>query len=385
MPIRRLIGPIRELSDRGQLAGVLLLGATVASLLLSNSGAGPAYLRLWETHLGFGLLDKSVAHWVNDGLMAVFFFMVGLEIRREVLYGELVEPRQALAPALAAVGGVLVPAGIYLLCTRGTPAASGWAIPTATDIAFSLGILSLLGDRVPPALRVFLTALAIIDDLLAVLIIAAFYSGGLHLGYLLGAAAIFAALLALNRLRVRPLWPYLVLGAGLWICVLESGVHATIAGVLLALTVPAGRLEDLEHALDRPVNYLVLPLFALCNTAIVLSADVLPQLTSGLALGVGLGLLLGKPLGIVGITALLVRLGLGELPTGVNWRRFIGLGFTAGIGFTMAIFLATLSFQDPATVDLAKLAVLLGSAASALLGALILAPGRLTEEGEVEE
>ncbi|RTQ47750.1 Na+/H+ antiporter NhaA [Hymenobacter gummosus] len=385
MPIRRLIGPIRELSERGQLAGVLLLLATAVSLGLSNSGIGPNYLSFWETHLGYGPLDKSVMHWVNDGLMAVFFFMVGLEIRREVLYGELAEPRQALLPTLAAAGGVLVPAAICLLCTRGTPAASGWAIPTATDIAFSLGILSLLGDRVPPALRVFLTALAIIDDLLAVLIIAAFYSGGLHLGYLLGAAVIFAALLGLNRLRVRPLWPYLVLGLGLWFCVLESGVHATIAGVLLALTVPADRLEDLEHALDRPVNYCILPLFALCNTAIALSAAVLPQLTSGLALGVGLGLLLGKPLGIVGVTALLVRLGLGQLPTGVNWRRFVGLGFTAGIGFTMAIFLATLSFRDAATVDLAKLAVLLGSAASAIIGALILAPGHLTEEGEAEE
>lgn len=385
MPIRRIISPIRELSERGQLAGVLLLLATAASLVLSNLGSGRGYLGFWETHLGYGLLDKSLAHWINDGLMAVFFFMVGLEIRREVLYGELAEPRQALMPALAAVGGVLLPALIHLALTHGTPAARGWAIPTATDIAFSLGILSLLGDRVPFSLRVFLTALAIIDDLLAVLIIAAFYSGGLHLSYLLGAAGLFALLLGLNRWRVKPLGIYLVLGAGLWFCVLESGIHATIAGVLLALTVPADRIEDLEHALQRPVNYFILPLFALCNTAIALSADVLPQLTSGLALGVGLGLLLGKPLGIVGVTWLLVRLGLGQLPTGVNWRRFIGLGFTAGIGFTMAIFIATLSYPDAAAIDLAKLAVLLGSALAGLTGALILAPGRLAETGEVEE
>ncbi|GAB2947705.1 Na+/H+ antiporter NhaA [Hymenobacter coalescens] len=385
MPIRRLMHPIRELSERGQLAGVLLLLATAASLLLSNSGFGPQYLAFWEQHFGYGMLDKSVTHWVNDGLMAVFFFMVGLEIRREVLYGELAEPRQAMLPALAAVGGVVVPALVHLALTRGTPAAAGWAIPTATDIAFSLGILSLLGDRVPFALRVFLTALAIIDDLLAVLIIAAFYTGGLHLGYLLGAAGLFGLLLGLNRLRVRPLWVYLTLGLGLWFCVLESGIHATIAGVLLALTVPADRIEDLEHALQRPINYVVLPLFALCNTAIILAADVLPQLTSGLALGVGLGLLLGKPVGIVGATWLLVRLGLGQLPPGVNWRRFIGLGFTAGIGFTMAIFIATLSFADPAAIDVAKLAVLLGSALAGIVGALILAPGRLTEQGEVEE
>lgn len=385
MPIRRIISPIRELSERGQLAGVLLILATLISLGLSNlAGTGPGYLAFWETHLGYGPLDKSVAHWVNDGLMAVFFFMVGLEIRREVLYGELAEPRQALMPALAAVGGVLAPALIHLAFTRGTPAASGWAIPTATDIAFSLGILSLLGDRVPFSLRVFLTALAIIDDLLAVLIIAAFYTGGLHGPYLLGALGLLAALLTLNRLRVRPLWIYLVLGLGLWFCVLESGIHATIAGVLLALTVPADRIEDLEHALQRPVNYVILPLFALCNTAIVLAADVLPQLGSGLALGVGLGLLLGKPLGIVGVTWLLVRLGLGQLPAGVNWRRFVGLGFTAGIGFTMAIFIATLSYHEAAAIDLAKLAVLIGSAVSGLAGALILAPGRLTEQGEEE-
>ncbi|WP_400190258.1 Na+/H+ antiporter NhaA [Hymenobacter sp. B81] len=385
MPFRRVISPIRELSERGQLAGVLLILATIVSLTLSNSAAGPGYLAFWERHFGFGMLDKSVAHWVNDGLMAVFFFMVGLEIRREVLYGELAEPRQAMVPALAALGGVAAPALIYLALTRGTPAAHGWAIPTATDIAFSLGILSLLGDRVPFALRVFLTALAIIDDLLAVLIIAAFYSGGLHLGFLLGAAGIFGGLLVLNRLRVRPLWIYLLLGLGLWFCVLESGIHATIAGVLLALAVPAGRIEELEHTLQSPVNYVILPLFALCNTAIVLSAGVLPQLTSGLALGVALGLLLGKPLGIVGVTWVVVRLRLGQLPTGIGWRRFVGLGFTAGIGFTMSIFIATLSFSDPAAVDLAKLAVLIGSALSAILGVLILFPGRLTEQGEVDE
>ncbi|GAA4384409.1 Na+/H+ antiporter NhaA [Hymenobacter koreensis] len=385
MPIRRIISPIRELSDRGQLAGVLLIMATAVSLFLSNSGVGPQYLAFWEEHVGFGALNKSISHWINDGLMAVFFFMVGLEIKREVLHGELSEPRVALMPALAALGGVVVPAGIHLAFTYGTPASSGWAIPSATDIAFSLGILSLLGDRVPFALRVFLTALAIIDDLLAVIIIAAFYTGGLHMGYLLAAAGIFAGLVVLNRLRVQPLPIYLLLGVALWFCVLESGVHATIAGVLLALAIPTERLEDLELALQRPVNYVVLPLFALCNTAIALSADILPQLASGLALGVGLGLFLGKPLGIVGVTWVVVRLGWGQLPTGVNWRRFIGLGFTAGIGFTMAIFIATLSYQTPEAVDLAKLAVLIGSAISALVGTLILAPGKLTEEGGIDD
>ncbi|KAA9327106.1 Na+/H+ antiporter NhaA [Hymenobacter busanensis] len=379
MPLRRLLHPIRELSEQGKLAGLLLIAATAVSLLVSNSGVGPAYRAFWETEVGYGLLQKSLAHWVNDGLMAIFFLLVGLEIKREVLYGELAQPRQALVPALAALGGVAVPALLFLSFTRGTAASAGWAIPTATDIAFSLGILSLLGNRVPFGLRVFLTALAIIDDLLAVIIIAVFYSAGLHVLYLLAAAGVFALLLLLNRLRVRRLAPYLLLGLLLWFCVLESGIHATIAGVLLALAIPVGRLERLEHALQRPVNYLVLPLFALCNTAIVLTGNVGASLASPLAWGVGAGLLLGKPLGIVGVTAGLVRLGWGELPVGVSWRRFIGLGFTAGIGFTMAIFIATLSFQQPAEVDVAKLAVLLGSAASAVVGILILAPGRPPE------
>lgn len=372
MPLRRVFRPIRELSESGKLAGLLLILATVVSLLLSNSHLGPGYLSLWEQHIGFGLLDKSVAHWINDGLMAIFFLLVGLEIKREVLAGELAEPRQALLPALAALGGVAAPALIHLALNHGTPGASGWAIPTATDIAFSLGILALLGKRVPASLRIFLTALAIIDDLLAVLIIAFFYSGSLHLAYLGGAAGILAILLLLNRLKVQRLAPYLVLGLGLWFCVLESGIHATVAGVLLALTIPLARIETIEHALQRPVNYLLLPLFALCNTAIVLNSGLGPVLSSPVALGIGLGLLLGKPLGIVGVVGVLVRLGVAQLPARVSWPQMVGLGFTAGIGFTMAIFIATLAYRDPQAVDVAKLAVLLGSAAAALVGAAVL-------------
>jgi NhaA family Na+:H+ antiporter len=372
MPLRRVLRPIRELSDSGKLAGLLLLLATVVSLLLSNSSLGPRYLSLWELHVGYGLLDKSVAHWINDGLMAIFFLLVGLEIKREVLAGELSEPRQAMLPALAAVGGVAAPALIHLALNHGTPGASGWAIPTATDIAFSLGILALLGKRVPASLRIFLTALAIIDDLLAVLIIAFFYSGSLHWGYLGGAAGIFAILMLLNKLNVQRLAPYLILGVGLWFCVLESGIHATVAGVLLALTIPLPRIEAIEHALQRPVNYMLLPLFALCNTAIVLNGGLGPVLSSPVALGIGLGLLLGKPLGIIGVVAALVRLGVAPLPAQVNWRQMVGLGFTAGIGFTMAIFIATLAYPAPQAVDVAKVAVLVGSAAAALVGATVL-------------
>lgn len=372
MPIRRVLRPIRELSESGKLAGLLLIFATVVSLGLSNSALSPQYLAFWDLHLGFGVLDKSLAHWVNDGLMAIFFFLVGLEIKREVLDGELSEPRQALLPALAAIGGVAAPALIHLAWTVGTPGSTGWAIPTATDIAFSLGILALLGKRVPASLRIFLTALAIIDDLLAVLIIALFYSGSLHLAFLGGAAAVFAILLLLNKLRVRPLGIYLALGGLLWFFVLESGIHATVAGVLLALTIPQHRIEGIEHVLQRPVNFLLLPIFALCNTAIVLNGGLGPMLGAPVALGIGLGLLLGKPLGIVGTVALLVRLGAAKLPAEVNWWQMVGLGFTAGIGFTMAIFIATLAYRDPQAVDMAKLAVLLGSAAAALVGAGVL-------------
>ncbi|MBF9237259.1 Na+/H+ antiporter NhaA [Hymenobacter sp. BT683] len=372
MPIRRVLRPIRELSESGKLAGLLLILATVVSLLLSNSSLSASYLSLWDIHLGYGVLDKSLTHWINDGLMAIFFFLVGLEIKREVVDGELSHPRQAMLPALAAVGGVAAPALIHLAFTRGTPGASGWAIPTATDIAFSLGILALLGKRVPASLRIFLTALAIIDDLLAVLIIAVFYSGSLHLTYMMGAAGIFGLLVLLNRLQVNALGIYLGLGLLLWFCVLESGIHATVAGVLLALTIPTHRIESLEHALQRPVSYLLLPLFALCNTAIVLNTGLGPVFASPVALGIGLGLLLGKPLGIVGVVALLVRLGVAELPALVNWRQMVGLGFTAGIGFTMAIFIATLAYQAPAAVDVSKLAVLIGSAIAAIAGAIIL-------------
>ncbi|WP_426060165.1 Na+/H+ antiporter NhaA [Hymenobacter sp. B1770] len=372
MPIRRVLRPIRELSESGKLAGLLLILSTIVSLVLSNSAASARYLSLWELHVGYGPLDKSVSHWINEGLMAIFFFLVGLEIKREVVDGELSEPRQALLPALAAVGGVAAPALVHLAFTHGTPGATGWAVPTATDIAFSLGILALLGKRVPASLRIFLTALAIIDDLLAVLIIAIFYSGNLHLAYLVGGAAVFALLLVLNRLKVDKLGIYLALGAVLWFCVLESGIHATVAGVLLALTIPQHRIEGIEHALQRPVNYILLPMFALCNTAIVLSGGLGPIFTSPLALGIGLGLLVGKPLGIVGVVALLVRMGLAELPSQVNWRQMVGLGLTAGIGFTMAIFIATLAFRDPAAIDVSKLAVLLGSAVAATLGAAVL-------------
>ena len=371
--IKKLLNPIRALSESGRLGGLLLIGATALSLVLANSAVGPTYVAFWEKHVTIGVLQKSVSHWINDGLMAVFFFLVGMEIKREVQEGELAVPRQALLPALAAVGGAAVPALLHLLVTAGTPAAHGWAIPTATDIAFSLGLLALLGPRIPFALRVFLTALAIIDDLLAVLVIAFFYTAELHWEFLLAAAGVVGLLLLLKHWRRRAwLGLYLGLGVVLWFCFLESGVHATLAGVLLALIMPTPRLRPLELALDAPVSYGILPLFALCNTAIPLAAGSLPELGTPLGLGVMLGLIVGKPVGIVSTVWVLVRTGLADLPRGVNWKQMVGLGCVAGIGFTMAIFIATLSFPDAATVDLAKLAVLSGSGLAAVLGTVIL-------------
>jgi NhaA family Na+:H+ antiporter len=372
MLFRIIISPIRELSNSGKLSGLLLLLATALSLAISNSALGEGYVHFWELPIGLPPLEKTISHWVDDGLMVVFFFLVGLEIKREVLYGELTNIRAALLPVVAAIGGVAVPAGIYLLFTMGTGLTHGWAVPTATDIAFSLGILSLLGDRVPFSLRIFLTALAIIDDLMAVLIIAIFYTADLNIPYLLYSAGILTALIAMNRLKVGWLPLYFLLGLGLWFFVLKSGVHATIAGVLLALTIPTNSLERIEHALQKPVSYLILPLFALANTAIVLSFDTLRELSSPISLGIALGLFLGKPIGIFGSTWIMIKMGMASLPANVTWRRMLGLGFTAGIGFTMAIFIANLSFTDPGRIDLAKLAVILGSVMAALVGLFLL-------------
>ncbi|UOQ52467.1 Na+/H+ antiporter NhaA [Hymenobacter cellulosivorans] len=379
---RIVIVPIRELSESGKLSGLLLLLTTIISLLISNSAWGNAYLHFWETPVGWEPLQKTLAHWVDDGLMVVFFFTVGLEIKREVLYGELTDVRQALLPTLAAVGGVAVPAAIYLAFNAGNDTSHGWAVPTATDIAFSLGILSLLGDKVPPGLRVFLTALAIIDDLIAVLIIALFYTAGLDLTYLLAAGGIFAALIVLNRLKVTWLPLYFLLGLGLWFFVLKSGIHATIAGVLLALTIPTDAIEKLEAGLHKPISYLILPIFALANTAIVVSGESVSELLSPLGLGIGLGLLVGKPLGIFGATWLTVKAGISTLPERVTWFKMLGLGLTAGIGFTMAIFIANLSFDNPAWIDLAKLAVIAGSLLAAVAGLIVLHFADKADESE---
>ena len=371
--VEPVINPIRDLAESGRLSGVLLLVATAVAMIWANSSQGTNFQNFWEQIIGFPPLEKTISHWVNDGLMAVFFFFVGLEIKREILEGELSDWRQAVLPVVASLGGAVVPAAIYLAFNADSIAADGWAIPTATDIAFSLGMLSLLGKRVPFALKVLLTAIAVIDDLIAVVVIALFYTHEISADMLAYAGVTLGVLFALNYFKVRRFLFYLIPGLLLWFFVLKSGVHATIAGVLLAMTIPLNRLSSLEHVLHKPVNYLIMPIFALANTGIVLSGDISALLTLPLSLGIVAGLFLGKPLGIVLFAWGVVKTGGAELPGGLRWRHILGLGFTAGIGFTMSIFIAGLSFPDAAQQSSAKLAIMVGTVLSGVVGLLWLA------------
>jgi Na+:H+ antiporter, NhaA family len=383
MPISKLIlSPIRELSRQGKLAGILLIAATGLSMLLSNGDYASSWLRLWDAEVGFSFLHKSTLHWINDGLMVVFFLLVGLEIKREMADGELSTVKQSILPAFAAVGGMVVPAVIFLAANLNSPETmSGWAIPTATDIAFSLGILSLLGKRVPLSLKIFLTALAIIDDLGAILIIAIVYSSSVKISMLLAAAGVFGLMLLFNRLRLKNIAFYLGPGVLLWYFILKSGVHPTIAGVLTALAIPLETGNDLEHRLFRPVNYMILPLFALANTAIPLSIDISASFLTPLSIGIVIGLFIGKPLGIVLFSYLPKWFRLSDGPSVIGLKQIVGLGFTAGIGFTMSIFIASLSFPEEDLLNLSKLAIIAGSVLSAITGLMILSTSKKTEEG----
>lgn len=373
MAIRKyILDPFAELSETGKLSGILLICATVLSISLSNSEHGPAWVQLWQQKIGFSFLCKTLEHWVNDGLMVVFFFLVGLEIKRELLVGELADRRQAILPILAALGGIITPALIYYLFNMGTSGQlEGWAIPTATDIAFSLAILSLLGKRVPVSIKIFLTALAIIDDLGAILIIAVFYTGAIQWEILFYSALILGVLILFSRLRLKRVGIYLLTGLFLWYFVLKSGIHPTIAGVLLALLIPRELTGTMEHFLHKPVNYIILPLFALANTAIPLSIESTASAFSGISMGIVLGLFLGKPIGILLFSYAGVRSGWARLPQKTTWKMMTGVGFIAGIGFTMSIFIASLSFSDPATLNIAKLAIIAGSLLSAVAGYLV--------------
>jgi NhaA family Na+:H+ antiporter len=420
----RIATPFEEFIHRQSTSGLLLVATTVLALALANTAAAHAYEGVLHTHLSLTLgpwtLDHSLHHWINDGLMSLFFFLVGLEIKREVLVGELASLRQASLPIIAAIGGMVVPALIYLGVNPEGPATRGWAVPMATDIAFAVGILVLLGSRIPHGLITFLVALAIVDDLGAVAVIALFYTDHIALGALAMAGLWLAVLVAFNLLGIRRPWPYFLVGGLLWLAMLESGVHATLAGILTAWTIPArakfdpvtfssqvrdlmdrfdrrvrpGRgllrnpdqhalvqtlengvhmveapLQRLEHTLHLPVALFIIPVFALANAGIPLDPGNLGEvLTQPVTLGIVLGLVVGKTVGIAGSALLAKRLGIGQLPAGVRPLHLVGVGLIAGIGFTMSIFITDLAFQDAETVVLAKTGILAASLLAAVAG-----------------
>jgi len=371
-----------EFLKTGAIGGIILLVCVVFSLLIANSGWNTGFQALLDKKMGFENdnihLRYSLLLWVNDGLMAIFFLLVGLEIKRELMEGELSTPKRASLPVLAAFGGALVPALIFLIFNYDSPAINGWGIPMATDIAFAIGILSLLGKRVPPSLKIFLAALAIVDDLIAILVIAIFYSSGLNGTNLLIAAGLFLLMVIFNRLKVKALIAYLVPGVLMWYFVHHSGIHATIAGVLTAITIPTTKdatespLEKLEHLLSRPVNYFIMPLFAIANTNIRIEPVMFDGLVSSMSLGILVGLVLGKPIGITLMSWLIVRLRIGELPGKATWGHIVGLGLLGGIGFTMSIFISILSYSDPSMQTEAKFAILLSSIIAGVAGFVLL-------------
>ncbi|QED37149.1 Na+/H+ antiporter NhaA [Antarcticibacterium arcticum] len=363
--------------------GTLLMVGVIISLVIANSQFGDEFSSLlagefgWETELIH--LRYPVIFWINDGLMSIFFLMVGLEIKREFIEGELSSFKKGTLPVMAALGGVGLPVLIFSVVNYGERTAGGWAIPMATDIAFALAIVGLLGKRVPVALKVFLAALAIVDDLMAVLVIAVFYSTTLNWFYILLAVVIFLSLLILNRSGVKCIWAYLIFGAFLWYFIHYSGIHATIAGVLVAITLPTtpnsaveSPLEKLEHILVKPVNFLILPLFALANTNIEFVDGMLPGLTAPLGMGIILGLFLGKPVGIFILSWISVKIGLSQKPACANWIHILGIGMVAGIGFTMSIFISSLSLSNEFLLAESKLSILFASILSAVGGSIAL-------------
>ena len=352
--------------------GLILLICTAFSLIISNTSFSESYFDIWH----YPLANHSLEHWINDGLMAIFFLMIGLELEREVYIGELSKIKDAILPISGALGGMIFPALIFLLFNFGTKTQSGIGIPMATDIAFALGILSLVGKNVPNSLKVFLTALAVIDDLGAIIVIALFYTKTLYFANLLISLAIFAGLLILNRMKVYQLWIYLVAGVFMWYFMLNSGVHATITGVLLAFAIPFQDGSEntisykLQHFLHKPVVYIILPLFALCNTAIIIGPDWVHNFTEHYSLGIIFGLIIGKPLGIIIFSYLVIKFGLAKIPRDLNLKKLLGAGFLGGIGFTMSIFISLLAFEDAEIINNAKFMILVASTLSGIIGFL---------------
>lgn len=429
-PIERLLLPFQKFVHNSAVGGILLIACTIIALVWANSSWGDSYIALWNTLITVGpeggAISKPLILWINDGLMAIFFFVVGLEIKREVLVGELSSPRKAALPVAAALGGLALPGIIYFTINAGTPGVSGWAIPTATDIAFALGVLALLGSRIPTSLKVFLTALAIVDDIGAVLIIALFYTSKLSLTALAIGGVFFIGLIVANRLGVRRLLVYAILGTGLWVAFLKSGVHATIAGILCAMTIPTRTringeefttkvkrfldefrvggepksdmvmtdhqrgavqaIEDacdfvespahrLEHGLHPFVAFAIMPVFALANAGVILEGDIFAALLSPVALGVMAGLVIGKQIGITTITWLAVKFGIAQKPEEISWRQIYGVGWLAGIGFTMSLFITALAFNDPLMITQAKIGILGASLIAGIVGYVLLRLG----------
>jgi Na+:H+ antiporter, NhaA family len=371
-----------EFFESEKASGIILILATVVSLLLANSAFGFNYMKLWDTVVGIKIgsfeLYKSIGYWINEGLMAFFFLFVGLEIERELYVGELSSKEKAFLPVLAAIGGMVVPALLYFSFNKGTDTATGIGIPMATDIAFALGILSLLGNRVPFSLKIFLAALAIIDDLGAIIIIAVFYVHGFSLSYLLLALGVFAVMIACNRLQVKKISVYLLLGGIMWYFMLKSGVHATITGVLTAFVIPFDRGNErspstrLQHMLHRPVTFWIMPLFALANTGVILNKEIFNAAFDPNVLGIFFGLVLGKPIGILLFTWLGLKTGIARLPVDLRWSHLVGMGLLAGIGFTMSIFITALAFSHEGHILTSKAIILFASFVAGVCGYFIL-------------
>jgi NhaA family Na+:H+ antiporter len=419
-PVARLAKQTREFMDVEAAGGVVLLIATIASLICANTPIGDNIANFWAeevsiVEVGNFQLHESLGEWINDGLMALFFFVVGLEIKIELVTGELRDPRRAALPAIAAIGGMVVPAGIYLLLNSGGAGADGWGIPMATDIAFAVGVLALLGSRIPSPLKVFLLTLAIVDDIGAIMVIAIFYTEDISWGWLLASVAGMGVVVGLRLMRVWYIPIYVVIGIFIWMAMLESGIHATIAGVVLGLLTPAMPLrprptevsldptsswdtirstlfdakesvsvaERLEHAIHPWTAFVVLPLFAFANAGIEISRDSLSEAASSpVTIGIVLGLVIGKPVGIVLAAWIADVTGIGNRPAGVTWRHITGAGLLAGIGFTVSLFVTGLAFTDPIIVDDAKIGVLVASVVAATLGAITLS--RKTAENKVD-
>ena len=389
MVVRTAAQSLRAFMQEESAGGIVLMVAAVLALVAANSALAPGYLAMLQTEIavtvGGGGIEKPALLWINDGLMAVFFLLVGLEVKREVLTGQLSSWSQASLPLFAALGGMIAPALVFVAINWSNPEnLNGWAIPAATDIAFALGVLALLGSRVPVALKALLLAIAVIDDIGAIAVIAIFYTPGVETGMLLAATATLALLFGIGRAKVSSSIPYIILGTVLWFFVLKSGVHATLAGVALAMAIPLhdrtgdAVLERMEHALHPWVAFLVVPIFAFANAGVTLIGLEPSALLAPLPLGIALGLLLGKQIGIVGFAWLAAKTGISRLPEGISWRQLWGLSLIAGIGFTMSLFIGNLAFVDAAQVDAVKLGVLAGSLVSALAGIALMRSGRVT-------